>query len=779
MDKPLYQNSNAPIQARVEDLIIRMTLEEKVAQLSGIGPERLLDAGGNLVESQAKKLLKHGIGQITRIAGGSGQDPEVAARASNQVQKFLVENTRLGIPAMLHEECLSGLMAKGGTTYPQSIGMASSFDPDLMQEITTEIRKQIRAVGGHLGLSPVLDIARDYRWGRVEETFGEDPYLVAAMAVAYVKGLQGDDLREGVIATLKHFVGHGFPEGGLNHAPVNVSERELREMALFPYEAAIREGHAGSVMNAYHSIDGMPCGASTELLTDLLRGELGFEGIVVSDYYSIGMLHREHRIAENLQKAGVIALEAGLDIELPETECYGERLVDAVQQGLISEATIDLSVRRHLRSKFEVGAFDQPFVDTTSTMSVFETPEQRHLARQAACKTMVLLKNEDNLLPLPKSGKSLAIIGPSADSTRNVLGDYAYSAHVNSPEDAVRVVSILEGIKTKIGPDVTIRYAEGCDIMSNNRDGFAEAIKAAEQSDYAIVVVGGKSGLSGLVNAEEGISEVDFTKQGTVTEPDGESHDRTDLTLTGVQQELVEAIKATNTPTIVVLINGRPLAVEWIAEHIPAIIEAWLPGSEGGNAVADVLFGDYNPGGKLPLSIARNVGQLPVHYNRTHMSTNRKYIFDDNKPLYPFGFGLSYTTFAYDNLSVSPTEVRGAAQIKVEFTLTNTGQLAGDEVVQLYISDLFASRARPVKELKGFKRLHLQPGETRRVTFKLSTDQLAFYDNDLNLMIEPGQFQVMVGSSSQDTHLTEHFEVTGSVKKIPHARTYFAVSELS
>ena len=779
MDNLLYQDSKAPVQARVEDLLSRMTLEEKVAQLSGMGPERLLDAKGNLIKAQAQKLLKNGVGQITRIAGASGQDPEVAARASNQVQKFLLENTRLGIPALLHEECLSGLMAKGGTTYPQSIGMAATFDPDLMQQITTEIRKQIRAVGGHLALSPVLDVIRDYRWGRVEEAFGEDPYLVAAMAVAYVRGLQGNDLRTGIIATLKHFLGHGFPEGGLNHAPVNMSERELREVALFPYEAAIREARAGSVMNAYHSIDGQPCGASKELLTDLLRGELGFDGIVVADYYSIGMLHREHRIAESLQMAGVIALEAGLDIELPETECYGEKLIDAVQQGLISEATVDLAVRRHLRAKFEVGVFDEPFVDTSNTLSVFETPYQRGLARLAACKSMVLLKNEDKLLPLPKSGKSFAVIGPSADSTRNVLGDYAYSAHVNSPEDAVPVVSILEGIQAKVGPDVTIRYAEGCDIMGDNREGFAEAVEAAEQSDYAIVVIGGKSGLSGLVNAEEGISEVDFTKQGTVTEPDGESHDRTDLTLTGVQQELVEAIRATNTPTIVVLVNGRPLAVEWIAEHIPAIIEAWLPGSEAGHAVADVLFGDFNPGGKLPVSIPRSVGQLPVHYNRTHMATNRKYIFDDNRPLYPFGFGLSYTTFAYENLSVTPQEVKGASQIEVEFDLINTGEVAGDEVVQLYISDLFASLVRPVKELKGFRRIHLEPGESKRVCFKLSSDQIAFYDKNMNLIVEPGEFQVQVGSSSQDIRLTGQFEVKGNVKVIPHARTYFAQSELA
>lgn len=774
MDKACYKNSNIPFTTRIDDLLERMNLEEKIAQLSGIGPEQLLDQEGNLILSKAEELLKNGIGQITRIAGASGLKPEVAARAANQVQNYLLENTRLGVPALLHEECLSGLMAKGGTTYPQSIGMGATFEPDLMQAVTTEICKQIRAVGGHLALSPVLDVARDYRWGRVEETFGEDPYLVAAMAVAYVKGLQGNDLREGIIATLKHFLGHGFPEGGRNHAPVNVSERELREFALFPFEAAIREGKAGSVMNAYHSIDGQPCAGSAELLTDLLRGELGFDGIVVSDYYSIGMLHREHRIAKSLQMAGVIALEAGLDIELPETECYGERLVNAVTEGLISEATIDLSVRRHLKAKFEVGVFENPYVDLTKISEVFETKGQRKLAREAARKSMVLLKNEHNLLPLAKSGCSIAVIGPSADSTRNVLGDYAYSAHVNSPEDAVPVVSILEGIKGAVDQDVMIRHAFGCDIMTDNREGFAEAVKAAEKCDIAVVVVGGKSGLSGLVNADDGISEVDFSKQGLVTEPDGESHDRTSLSLTGVQEELVQAIVATKTPTIVILINGRPLAIEWIAENVPAIVEAWLPGSEAGTAVADVLFGDYNPGGRLPVSLPKNVGQLPIHYNRTHMSNNRKYVFNDNKPLYPFGYGLSYTTFAYDNLLVSPEKSTGGGEITIQFDVTNTGSVAGDEVVQLYISDLFASLTRPVKELKGFKRINLAPNETKQVIFQLAKDQLAFYDRKMNLIIEPGEFELLIGASSDDIRLRAGFEICGEVKVVPYSRTYFA-----
>lgn len=773
MGVKLYKDPNAPIEARVEDLLNRMTLEEKVAELGSIGPEMLLDDNGKFLADQVASVIPNGIGQITRMAGASGIEPEEAAVANNEIQQYLTKKTRLGIPAILHEECLSGLMTKGGTTYPQSIGMACTWEPELIQAMTEQIRKQMLAIGARLGLSPVLDVARDYRWGRVEETFGEDPYLVAAMAVAYIKGLQGSDLSEGVIGTLKHFAGHGFGEGGRNHAPVNIGMRDLRESALFPYEAAIQVAKAGSVMNAYHILDGIPCASSRELLTDILRKELGFDGIVVADYSSIKMLHTEHKVAATLQEAGIMALEAGLDIELPKIECYGEYLVDAAKEGLISISTIDLSVKRHLRAKFNLGLFENPFVEVRDVLSVYETKEQRELARDIARKSIVLLKNENNLLPISKDIKSIAVIGPSANSTRNVLGDYAYSAHVNSPEDAVPVVSVLDGIKARVGSDVTVGYAEGCGIMSSSKDGFDAAVNLAKKSDLAIVVVGGRSGLSGLITADA-ISDVDFTRRGVISDTDGESHDRTSLNLFGVQEDLVKAIHATNVPTIVILVNGRPLSVEWIDENIPAVLEAWLPGSEAGNAVADVLFGDHNPSGKLCVSIPYNAGQMPVHYNRTPISYTRMYLEADNLPLYPFGYGLSYTTFEYRNLNITPEETLGASEITVEFDIQNTGKVAGTEVAQLYINDQYASRSRPVKELKGFQKVSLEPGETKRIQIKLSTDQLAFYDKDLNLVVEPGKFTVMIGSSSEDIRLSDEFEVIGETKEVGVARKYFS-----
>lgn len=774
MSIPLYKRKDAPVEARVEDLLSRMTLEEKIAQLGSIGPKEILDADGNLDLERARKAIPHGIGQIARIAGASGLFPRKAAEAANQVQKFLLTETRLGIPALIHEECLSGLMVAGGTTYPQSIGMASTFEPELMQRVTTEIRKQMRAIGTHLGLSPVLDVARDFRWGRVEETFGEDPYLIARMAVAYVKGLQGDDLRDGVAATLKHFAGHGASEGGRNHAPVNVSARELRETHLFPYEAAIREARARSVMNAYHAIDGIPCAASRELLTDILRGEFGFEGVVVSDYGSVRLLHDDQLVARDLREAAILALSAGIDVECPKIECYGEELLSAVREGLISEAVVDQAVRRHLKLKFELGLFDEVYVEPERVELVFETPEQRELAREAARKSIVLLKNDNNLLPLAKDIKRIAVIGPNAHNTRSVQGDYAYDAHVNPPEDTIRVVTVLEGIKAKVDPGVEVRYAQGCTVMGQSRDGIPEAVKAAQESDLAIVVVGGQSGLSGLIIREEDISRVDFSGQrAKVYEPDGEGHDRAELTLPGVQEELVKAVHATGTPTVVVLINGRPLSIPWIAENVPAIVEAWLPGEEAGNAVADVLFGDYNPGGKLPVSIPRQVGQQPVHYSRSKISRNRRYVFTDAQPLWPFGFGLSYTTFAFSDLELSAKELAPAEDLVVSCRVTNTGERAGDEVVQLYVRDHFASRVRPVKELKGFKRVHLEPGESRVVRFRLHSDQLAFIDVDGNLVVEPGEFTVMIGSSSEDIHLSDTLTVT-ALRRVPRARKFFS-----
>ena len=767
------------LKEKVDRLLKEMTLEEKVAQLGSIGPDKILE-DGKFSEKKAEKYLKNGIGQITRIAGASALEPEAAAEAANKVQEYIAENTRLGTPAIIHEECLSGYMGKGGTTFPQSIGIASTWEPKLLEKQTDVIRQQLRSIGAHLALSPVADIARDLRWGRVEETFGEDPYLAAEMVTSYVKGLQGDKLSEGIVATLKHFAGHSYSEGGRNHAPVNISERELRETFLFPFEAAIKTANAGSVMNAYHDIDGIPCASSRKLLTDILRGEWGFDGVVVSDYWSIKMLYNEHKVARSMQEAGIKALEAGLDIELPETECYGENLVDAVKEGLISEEVINQAVRRHLRYKFKVNAFDQRYVDLDKIAELFETKKQRELARESAKKSMVLLKNEANLLPLSKNLSSLAVIGPSADSTRNLLGDYAYSAHVDSKEDAVKIISILDGIKAKISQDTIINYAYGCGIMDNNQDFFAEAVTTAKESEVAVVVVGGKSGLSGMGENENSDDEViDFeggaflSELQNTTDTTGEHHDRTSLDLPGVQKELIKEIVKTGTPVVVVLVNGRPLSIEWTAENADAILEAWLPGEEGGNGVADVLFGDYNPGGKLPVSIPRNVGQTPIHYNRRHMSHYRDYVFTGNRPLYPFGYGLSYTDFEYSNLEVSPKEFTGNKTINISADIKNTGEQDGAEVVQLYIHDKIASLTRPIKSLKGFKRIELKAGEKKTVEFKLKAEQLAFYNKNMNLVVEPGEFEIMLGSSSTDIRLQDTVELREEKIELTEEREYF------
>lgn len=774
----LYEDKNAPINQRVEDLLNQMTLVEKVAQLGSVGPEVLLDSEGVFTSEKAKQVISDGIGQITRVAGASGLDPDQAAQATNDIQHFLATNTRLKIPALFHEECLSGLMAKGGTAYPQAIGLACTWDPNLVQKMTYEIRRQMLAIGARLGLSPVLDLARDMRWGRVEETFGEDPYLAAAMAVGYIRGLQDPDLETSVLGTLKHFVGHSISEGGRNHAPVQVPQRELRETWLFPYEATIKEANAKVVMSCYHDLDGIPGAASRELLTDILRGELGFDGMVVSDYNNIKMLHTEHRVAESKQHAGILALEAGLDIELPKTDCYGQNLVDAVRSNLISIDIVDEAVRRHLKLKFMLGLFENRYIDVGNVINVFETKEQRQLAKQIANESIVLLKSDKNLLPLDKSKlNSIALIGPSADSTRNVLGDYVYSAHVDSPEDAVPVVSILDGVKAKVGESVLVKHAQGCGIMDNSTDKIPEAVAIAKDADVAIVVVGGRSGLSGLVNPGD-ISDVDFTEQGLIKDTDGESHDRTALGLTGAQEQLVKAIYETRTPTIVVLINGRPLSINWISENIPALVEAWLPGEEAGNAVADVLFGDHNPGGKLCVSIPKNAGQMPVHYSRTLISYNRKYIDVNNKPLYPFGYGLSYTDFAYRNLVVTPSQVEGKSEVSITFEVGNVGSVTGAEVAQLYVRDLYASRTRPVKELKGFVKVELKPQEWKKICFTLFLDQLAFYDADMNLMVEPGAVSVMIGSSSEDIRLESEFTIIGEPDKVGSNRCYFSKAEV-
>lgn len=756
MKRPKYKDASQSITVRVKDLLARMTIQEKIAQMSGIWlrTEKFMKNGDFCLE-KLTPTIRNGIGQITRIAGSFDYSPVKVAEVANQIQEFLCEETRLGIPAIVHEECLSGLMAKGATNFPQAINLGSTWNPELIEQVTGVIRRQMRAVGAHQGLAPVVDVARDARWGRVEETFGEDPYLVSRMAVVYVRGLQGENIATGVMATLKHFAGYAFSEGGRNAAPVHLGKRELYDIFLFPFKVAIKEAHACAIMNAYHDIDGIPCSASYELLTRILRKEWGFEGLVVSDYGSIEMLHNFHFIAADYKEAAISGVNAGIDIELPNPVCYAEPLLQAIKEGRVSTSRIDEIVSRILTWKFNLGLFENPYVDPAIVTAKIDTAEDRALALQVARESIILLKNENQLLPLSKSIKSIALIGPSADSGRNLIGDYGYTAHLACDTSAVPIISIRQGLLEKIKQQklkIKVHYARGCDILDKSRSGFKEAVLAARKSEVAIVVVGGKSG---------------FTANDTC----GEGRDRDTLELPGVQEELVKAIYETDTPVIVVLINGRPQTIEWISENIPAIVEAWLPGEEGGTAVADVLFGDYNPGGKLTVTFPRRAGQEPFYYNHKH-STYKDYVESSLKPLFPFGHGLSYTRFEYGDLKIKPVRVRADGEINISFTIKNSGEKRGDEVCQLYIRDKFASVTRPVKELKGFKRLTLEPGEKRTVKYILSADQLAFHNLDMKLVIEPGEYEVMIGSSSADIRLAGKFEIVGTMREIKNERHF-------
>lgn len=758
--------STQSIAKRVADLLGQMTLDEKLAQ---IGSYFIYDlqTRGELDQKKIDEKLKHGIGQITRLGGASTLDPGCAAKTANIIQRFLVEQTRLGIPAIVHEECCSGAMVLGGSMYPEMLGLASTFQPELAEQMTTVIRKQLRAIGAHQGLAPVLDISRDPRWGRVEETFGEDPTLVAHFGVAYIRGLQGEDLTEGIMATGKHFVGHSLSQGGLNCGPVHVGIRELYDVYLAPFQAAIRDAKLASVMNAYPELDGEVVAASRRILTDLLREKLGFDGLVVSDYHAINMIHDYHKMAPDKPTAAYLALQAGIDVELPTSDYYTEPLCAALEAGEVNLELIDTAVRRHLQKKFELGLFENPYVDEDRAYEVFETADQRSLARELAGKSMVLLKN-DGLLPLKKSIGTLAVIGPNAHDGRNQLGDYSYEAMFSlvrhsKPENssileqdysalkehAIKVVTTLDGIREVVSSDTRVLYARGCDNLDADRSGFEEAVKMAEQADVVVLVLGDRAGMIPSCTT-------------------GETRDSVDLCLPGVQEELAKAILATGKPVVVVLVNGRPFAIPWLDEGANTILEAWLPGEEGGHAIADVLFGDVNPGGKLPLTFPRHVGQVPIFYNYkpSGMRSNWyvDYVSEKVTPLYPFGHGLSFTKFEYSDLSLNEKQATAGESIEVSLEVTNTGSVAGEEVIQLYVCDEFASTPRPVKELKGYLRLMLQPREKRTVRFHLSTDQLAFYDEDLNLILEPGKIEVMLGSSSEDIRLRGEFEVTGEKK---------------
>lgn len=757
----------------LKSLIAEMTLDEKLAQLGSCWMHEL-QTRGELDENKIKSRLGGGIGQVTRVGGDSTFDPLRAAKTANILQKFLVEHTRLGIPAILHEECCSGAVILGGTMYPQMIGLASSFKPELAARMTQDIRKQLRAIGAHQGLAPVLDVARDPRWGRVEETFGEDPTLVSHFGTAYIQGLQGDDLKDGVMATGKHFIGHSLSQGGLNCGPVHMGMRDVFDVYLAPFQAAIRDAHIASIMNAYPELDGELVATSRRILTDLLRGKLGFDGVVVSDYEAVIMIHNYHHVAPDLRTAGKLAIEAGIDVEAPTTVCYGEPLKQALEAGEVSLETIDTALRRHLQKKMELGLFENPYIDEGRVLEVYETPQNRALAREIAGQSLVLLKN-DGLLPLKKEIRTLAVIGPNADHERSQLSGYSYatmlelqsymppenSSFVKRDEAAleqhsVRVTTVLQGIQALLTPQTRLVYARGCANMDADTSGFAEAVQAAQQADAVILVLGDRSGLTPNCTT-------------------GETRDSMTLALPGVQQQLAEAVLAAGKPTAVVLINGRPLAIPWLAEHANAILEAWIPGEEGGPAVADALFGVLNPGGKLPITFPRGVGQVPIYYNykpsgqRSNWYVN--YVEGPVTPLYPFGHGLSYTSFTYSDLSVSPAQAASGGVVEISCKVTNSGPVAGDEVVQLYTRDEYASLPRPVKELRGYTRLGLQPGESKTVSFHLPVDQLAFYDLDLNLALEPGKFLVMLGSSSEDIRLRGEF-VLGGQKCLVQERVF-------
>ena len=779
----LYMDSSQTAEQRTEDLLSRMTPDEKIAQLSGIWVYEVLDDMKFCI-NKAKIKMGNGIGQITRIGGASNLGPKDCAKLANEIQKYLVENTRLGIPAIVHEESCSGYMAKGATCFPQTIGVASTWEPELAEEMGKVIRLQMKAVGAHQALAPLMDVTRDARWGRTEETFGEDPYLVSQMVVSYVKGIQGNNLKEGVMATGKHFAGYGNPEGGMNWAPAHIPERELHEVFLLPFEAAVKESKLASIMPAYHEMDGMPCHASKKLLAEILRKKWGFDGFVVSDYFGINMLYEYHRLAKDKIKAAKIALEAGVDIELPSTDCYGQPLKEAIQNGIIKEDLIDAAVRRILKKKFMLGLFDNPYIDAENAPEVFDTPSQRQLARKIAQRSMVLLKNENCLLPLKKDIKSIAVIGPNADNIRNLIGDYAYPCHIEALDEMRRnpsifnssvpdkiemdgnfvpIASILQAIKNKVSEETQVTYAKGCDVLGDDKKNFEEALYAAENSDVAIVVVGDKAGLTDSCTT-------------------GESRDRADLNLTGVQEELVKVIYGTGTPVVVVLVNGRPLSINWIDRHAHAILEAWLPGEEGAGAVADVLFGDYNPGGKLPISFPRSVGQIPLYYYHKP-SGGRSYWKGDyvemsTKPLYPFGYGLSYTKFEYGKLEICPKEIKADGKVEISVEIKNIGHYKGDEVVQLYARNASASVTRPVKELKGFKRITMEPGESKKTIFVLSAAQLGFYNEDMQYVVEPGTVEVMVGSSSDEIKLKGEVYITGDVQYMEDNKVFITMAEI-
>ena len=741
-----FQDASLPIDQRVEDLLSRMTLEEKAGQLMCL-------MGWNYYQIDGRKVtvsnqFRHQVDSMhvgmfwavfradpwTQKTIANGLDPALAAQAANAMQRYAIEHTRLGIPIFLAEEAPHGHMAIGATVFPTGLGMAATWDPELMQQAGSVIGKEIRLQGGHISYGPVLDLARDPRWSRVEETMGEDPYLSSEMGAAMVRGLGGGDLSlpYSTIATLKHFIAYGTTEGGQNGARSIVGPRELLQVFLTPFKRAIDAG-ALSVMTAYNSLDGVPCTSNRQLLSDVLRGEWNFKrGMVVSDLFSIDGLKGTHHTAANWQDAAIQALQAGVDVDLG-GNCFTD-LVDAVKNGRIKEGILNQAVGRVLRLKFEMGLFENPYVDGKSAGKEVNNPSSIAIAKQVALESITLLKN-DGTLPLSKD-KKVAVIGPNADNVYNMLGDYT------APQPDGKVVTVYQGIRAMLG-DARCTHVKGCAIRDTSESDIQAAVDAATSADVVIAVVGGSSARDFKTSYED--TGAASAEQQTVSDMEcGEGFDRATLDLLGRQMELLEALKKTGKPLVVVYIEGRPLNKNWADENANALLTAYYPGEQGGNAIAKVLFGDYNPAGRLPVSVPRHVGQLPVYYNKPAPAAH-DYVEMSAKPLYPFGYGLSYTTFEYSDLTVTGLDAT--------FKVTNTGNHKGDEVVQLYLHQDLSTVVQPERQLKAFKRITLEPGETRTVTLHLDYDDLAIVDANMKWTVEPGTYHVLIGPSSKDIRL--------------------------
>ncbi|MFC2090612.1 glycoside hydrolase family 3 N-terminal domain-containing protein [Bacteroidota bacterium] len=760
---PAYKNPNLPIDERVADLLSRMTLEEKAAQMIAADKEVkdsiFIMEDGEIAFGNIKEAFPHGIGQVTRVSetrGGQSQTSRQDAKPlspyentvlANKLQKYFIENTRLGIPVIFHEECLHGLVASQATSFPHPIAIAGTFNDALVGEVYTMIAKETRLRGGHQALTPVVDIARDARWGRVEETYGEDPYLTSRIGIAAVKGFQGEGPeidKEHIAATLKHFAAHGQPEGGTNTAPANYSERILREIHFFPFREIIQKAGVKSVMTTYHEIDGVPINANKWLVTDLLRNEWGFEGFVVSDYFSIREMHERwgintHRVAADGKHAAELALKAGVNIELPNPDCY-LNIIELVEEGIISEASIDKLVAELLRVKFELGLFDNPYTEPEEARAFCASEKNRGLAKEAALQSIVLLQNKYEAVPLNLDDiKHIAVIGPNAN--RENIGGYSGPPYHYS--------TLLEGIKDKVGNRAKVSYAEGCRITiggswvedkvnfpdeEEEQDRIAEAVNLAKDADVIVLGIGGN--------------------EQTSRESWNNYHmgDRASLDLVGMQDELIDALTKTGKPIIAFLFNGRPLSINNLIDKADVIFECWYPGQEAGHACAEILFGEYNPGAKLAISFPRSAGHIPVYYNHKP-SARRGYFNDDVTPLYPFGYGLSYTTFEMSKLRLEKDVISPDESLKVLVDIRNTGTVKGDEVIQLYIRDELSTVTRPVKELKDFARITLEPGQMKTVELTITPEKLKFYDINMDYRVEPGVFTVMVGSSSADKDL--------------------------